>query len=173
MSGILALPLIIAGTLHMAAVKRNLCPGLNRPLNERLFGRNKTVRGMILMPLFSVLGLFITVSLKLNVHGFSVFHSAPVVPLGLALGISYVLSELPNSYLKRRLGIQPGKLPARNRLFFLVLDQADSAIGCVLVYACLIDVPIAALILCVALGPAVHLVANVSLYTLRLREQPF
>src|SRR5690606_27440044 len=92
--------------------------------------------------------------------------------LGLALGLAYVAFELPNSYMKRRLGIAPGKLPERNRFVFALVDQSDSAIGCMLVYALFVAPPWPVLLLLAFLGPAVHLAANLGLYSLGLRKEP-
>ena len=48
------------------------------------------------------------------------------------LGLGYVLGELPNSFAKRRVKIQPGKTigGVLGALFF-VLDQADSVIAAI------------------------------------------
>jgi hypothetical protein len=91
--------------------------------------------------------------------------------LGMLLGLGYLLAELPNSYLKRRLGIPAGRPSPRYRAAFALLDQADSALGFALVYAVITDVPAAQLVLMVLLGPAIHAVANLTLYGLGLRKE--
>jgi hypothetical protein len=53
--------------------------------------------------------------------------------MGGCLGLSYTLGELPNSFLKRRMGIEPGiTLPGFKGLLFSLYDQTDSVLGGVL-----------------------------------------
>jgi hypothetical protein len=47
--------------------------------------------------------------------------------LGGALGLGYCIAELPNSFVKRRLGIPPAHTSSR---FQYLIDQSDSVIGC-------------------------------------------
>ena len=95
----------------------------------------------------------------------------PVV-LGVVLGLAYTLAELPNSYVKRRRGIAPGKLPEHNRLLHAFIDQADSAIACTLAYAALVSIPFSVLVVVTLVGPTLHLVTNLGLYSMGLRREP-
>lgn len=136
----LILPLLVAGAVHAPVIKRNLLPGLARPLDfgrsyrgTRVFGENKTWRGVLLMSAVAVAVVF-GQSLA---YPYEPFRSLSIVDysetrwlaLGLALGVSYSLSELPNSFLKRRLGIPPGGVSRSRAAVQYVADQADSAIG--------------------------------------------
>lgn len=128
---LMALPAIIGGSLHMLAVSKDWLAFMKIPISERLFGANKTVRGFFLMCLFSVVGalalrgilLLFPMDLSIDILGI------PFWQLGLATGFGYVLFELPNSFVKRRMGIGPGELPDRHRFLFLMLDQIDSGMG--------------------------------------------
>jgi CDP-diacylglycerol--serine O-phosphatidyltransferase len=170
----LSLPLVVAGVLHMVVVRRDWFAFAKVPISERHFGRNKTWRGFLVMPLATLLGVALTVPLdgalgsNLDVH----LSSASALSVGLALGLAYVLGELPNSYVKRRLGIAPGALPQSNAAVFAFIDQADSAVACAGAYALLLPVPGMVLAVVCLLGPAIHLVANLSLYAAGLRERP-
>ena len=54
--------------------------------------------------------------------------------IGFLLGLGYSLFELPNSFIKRRLDIKPGKTTnGFKKMFFIFLDQADSVFGVCLV----------------------------------------
>ena len=87
---------------------------------------------------------------------------------------AYALAELPNSYLKRRLGVEPGRTADGGAKWLLVvLDQADSVIGCAVVLAVLCPVTPAFLVGLVVVGSATHLVLNLLLYAVRLRHNPF
>lgn len=136
----LILPLLVAGAVHALVIKKNLLPGLARPLDfgrsfrgARVLGENKTWRGVVLMSTVAV-----TVVLGQSLlYGYEPFRSLSIVDysetswlaLGVALGLSYSLSELPNSFLKRRLGIPPGGVSRSRAAVQYVVDQADSAVG--------------------------------------------
>lgn len=59
---------------------------------------------------------------------------ANLVFLGFIAGVGYILGELPNSFFKRRIGIQAGDVPEDKKYWFIALDQLDSAIGVGLAY---------------------------------------
>ena len=46
----LQIPVVIGGVLHMLVVTHNWLPTLKKPIQQRLFGANKTWRGMLLVP---------------------------------------------------------------------------------------------------------------------------
>jgi CDP-diglyceride synthetase len=164
---ILSLPLVVSGGLHMAVVKLDLLSGLKVPIARRWFGANKTWRGVVVMSVATVFGVWLTASVWPDQ-----FQAWSATTLGVLLGLGYVAAELPNSFIKRRLGIEPGKRPAQHRLWFTLADQADSAIGCALVYAWTLRLSAATLLILVALGPAIHLVVNYTLYLMHLRREP-
>ena len=170
----LTVPLIVAGVLHMAIVRFNVLSALRVPIHERLFGPNKTWRGAVVMPIVTTLGVYVGRAVD-PIFGPSLlvsYRSVSPILVGCVLGVAYVLAELPNSWWKRRLGIAPGELPQTNRFLFALLDQADSAIGCVIALYFLMSVPVAVLAVVVIIGPAVHLVVNLSLYLAGLRKRP-
>ena len=120
-------PLIITNIGHMLVVKKNYLIILNQPISQQLFGKNKTWRGFLFVPFINAIALlFINLIVPLNLN-----HPAL---LGLILGLAYVLAELPNSLLKRSLGIQAGEQHKRFKLPFALLDKTDSAFGVALVY---------------------------------------
>jgi CDP-diglyceride synthetase len=164
---ILSVPLVIAGGLHMAVVTLDLLPALKIPIHQGWFGRNKTWRGVIVMPVAAALGVMLAVSVWPGQFG----GWNPVV-LGVLLGLAYALAELPNSFVKRRLGIEPGKRPPQNGAWFALADQADSAIACALVYGWALRLTPGTILLLLALGPAIHLMVNYTLYLMRLRREP-
>jgi CDP-diacylglycerol--serine O-phosphatidyltransferase len=164
---ILSVPLIVSGITHMAAVRANFVPWLRIPLHREWFGQNKTWRGVLVMPLATILGVKLTDSLWPGA-----FAGWDSIALGIMLGLAYVAFELPNSFIKRRLGIEPGKRPARHAFAFAFADQADSAIGCALVYWYALDLRVQTVLLLILIGPVVHLMVNYTLYLLSLRREP-
>jgi hypothetical protein len=131
---VLILPLIFANIIHIFMVKVNALKWLKIPINEKLFGTNKTYRGfvivIVLSSVFSTLGTYL-------MDDYSPFLG---FKYGCLLGLGYVLFELPNSFLKRRLGIAPGTTPDKNKLLFNILDKTDSTLGVSLSYILISDI---------------------------------
>lgn len=92
-------------------------------------------------------------------------------PLGILLGLAYVAFELPNSYLKRRLDISPGKTAKDAWKYpFILLDQIDSLIGILLVLHLYISLNWAQIIGLLLVGTLTHLGVNRLLYLAKLRQ---
>lgn len=93
--------------------------------------------------------------------------------VAIILGSAYCLAELPNSFLKRRLGILEGKTSPKNKWLFVILDQADSVLGCLLAYKLLMPISWPVFFGTLVTGTLVHLFFNVLLFALKLRKNPF
>ncbi len=158
----------------MLVVKTNVLSYLNKPVHQRLFGLNKTWRGFIVMPLATWPGVLIAqvVEASLDIKTL-VFADQSSFKLAFLLGLGYCLAELPNSFLKRRLGIKEGKTSDHYKWFFVILDQADSAIGCLLAYRLVLPISWDIFYLTILFGTVVHLLINVLLYRLGIRKNPY
>lgn len=121
----LYIPLIISNVLHMIVVKRDLFPNLKTPLNQKLFGKNKTLRGFLFVTVVTALA-FIAINGVSSKHLF----------FGALLGFTYMLFELPNSFAKRRMGIKEGEASSSKMVSFII-DKSDSAFGVSFVYCLL------------------------------------
>jgi len=168
---VLTLPLIVGGILHMVVVKTDALSYLKIPLHQSWFGANKTWRGIIVMPLLTMLGVALAKLLE-QVWQLSFLENYHWFTLGLILGIGYVIPELPNSYIKRRMGITPGQMSEHSPWLFSIIDQADSVIGCVVVYALLGIGEWSIWLFLIFFGTGVHLLLNLILWSLRLRKNP-
>jgi len=166
----LFLPLLGGGVLHGLAMKGDWWPGLRRPLDggwspggRRLFGANKTFRG----PLVVGLGTALVCGLQTDL----LHHWAPARALelvdygqvngwlfGFALGVAAMLGELPNSFLKRRLGVAPGTTTPRPLLkpVFYLLDQVDLFLGAWPVAALAVTPSLSRVLLSLLLGVLLH-----------------
>jgi hypothetical protein len=167
-------PLVFAGVVHAFVIKRDLLPRLERPLDggrrfrgRPLLGTSKTWRGVTVMAFACIAGTLA----QLGIGRLGAFHElelvhltlASAIALGVALGLGYSLAELPNSFLKRRVGIGPGQVSAsRARLQYLA-DQGDSALGGTLAIAFFLPVP-HVLAIVFAVGLALHVVFDRLLY---------
>jgi CDP-diglyceride synthetase len=183
------LPVIFAGVLNMVFVKSPLLNPLKTPMDNglvlsdgrRLLGANKTWKGFwgmavlggLVMIVWGLLsghgGVLYENNLLYKDHDNSVLFNALV---GLALGLAYVVFELPNSFFKRRLDIGPGQTPAGVKgLPFWILDQVDSLFGCVLVVALLFPMSPLFYLAYVTLGGLTHIVINILLYSVKLKRE--
>lgn len=156
-------PLLFAGLLHhLVVIRYNLFPFLAKPIDcnrqlrgQPLLGTSKTWRGLLAIPLLSAIG-----SLIIS-HIVRVPVTLSPLWVGFLLGAGYAIAELPNSFIKRRLGIRAGEeAPRAFRIFFLIFDQIDSVLGAI--FAMVLIYP-ASFTLCVSIlivGGLLHLVVD-------------
>ncbi len=162
----------IGGVLHMVAVKKDWLPFLKIPVSQRLFGKNKTIRGFILMPLFSVPGAYLAYALLGGYERLTVnIRETPWLVFGLVVGFCYVLSELPNSFVKRRMGIAPGESPTKGRFLMTMVDNLDSSIGGGILFYFYFKAPLLTALAVVVLGPLVSFIIKRLLYLLKLKKK--
>ncbi len=148
-----ALPVIGAGAVHIAVIRSGALANLARfPLDSgisfggrRLFGANKTLRGLVVMPLAGgALATLLDLIPNARTWCVSIVQAERPFLWGAALGAGYLLGELPNSFLKRRLDIAPGDAAHGNtRAIFWILDQIDSLLGVLAVALLFGSLPIA------------------------------
>jgi CDP-diglyceride synthetase len=171
---LLSVPLIVGGILHMIAVKADILSYLKKPIHQRWFGLNKTWRGFFVMPLATLPGVWLAQSLE-PVFDIStpLLVGQSAIFLALALGTGYCFAELPNSYMKRRLGIKEGQTSEKYKWLFIIFDQVDSAIGCMIAYRIFIPVSLTTMAYTIVFGTVLHLFINVSLYQAGIRKNPF
>jgi len=138
----LTAPILIAGLVHVAVITRDVAPALARPIDggrrwrgRPLLGRNKTWRGFLVMPAATAITIagqqaFAARAAQLAALGPLARRAPPAWMVGALCGAAYVLAELPNSFVKRRLGIAPGTSAPRARAAQYLVDQVDSVVGC-------------------------------------------
>lgn len=185
------MPVIFAGILNMVWVKLPYLSSWSKPIDKnknfyddkRIFGANKTWKGFIGMIIFAIIstiiwGLICSKLQYLNANNYLYRNNDNSLTyniyIGFLLGLAYALLELPNSFLKRRINIVPGKtLKGLKSIFFVLLDQADSIFGCVLVIAFVYPMSFKFYIAYVCLGALTHIVINMCLYLAKLRKNMF
>jgi hypothetical protein len=164
----LALPVILAGAMHIFVIRRDLWPGLARvPLDggatfrgRRVLGDHKTVRGAVVMAGATV--AFAGAQAALGAcwpaaRALAFDHGTHWLPWGLLLGIGYVVGELPNSFVKRQLDIRPGAAaPGLLAPLFWLADQLDSLVGVLCLMALVWVPPVAVAAVLTVLTLAVH-----------------
>jgi len=165
----LTAPILIAGLVHVAVITLDLAPELARPIDagrrwrgRPVLGRNKTWRGFVVMPAATAVTIAAQQALAVRSR-----HLAGLAPLrrgappawivGAICGAAYVLAELPNSFVKRRLGIAPGSSASRAGAAQYLVDQLDSVVGCAIAIRMLYRVGTADAAASALLGAACHI----------------
>ncbi len=147
---LLLLALGVGLAAHGLCIRLGCARALARPIDcgrtwrgRRIFGENKTFRGIVAVGAGSGIGTGLVALLAraaLPASPLAGLGLTTALLLGLGSGAAAMLSELPNSFLKRRLDIPPGRAPTRGAAgaLFLVLDQVDMLVGWWLVLAVLV-----------------------------------
>lgn len=160
---IVLVPLVLTSILHMAAVKENWLRVFQIPFWRTGFGENKTWRGVLIVP--SVNGLFL---LFIS----SIFQLKVAYPflLGYILGLSYLLFELPNSFLKRKAGIKAGGHHRDHKYLFYILDKTDSSFGVTLTYFLITGITLRMALALFLINSTMHAVIAFVLVKLRIKS---
>jgi hypothetical protein len=144
---------------------------------RRLFGDNKTVRGLVVMVPAGAIAL----PLSAAIFDRTLPSPAGIWPLTLpgyaALGawcaLGFMLGELPNSFLKRQLDIAPGAAGAGRALpWHFAADRLDSGIGLLLAASLVIHVPWSTWAIVLAIGPIFHWSFSFLMFRLGLKARP-
>lgn len=160
---IVLVPLIVSNVLHMIVIKKDIFNVLTKPISSKLFGKNKTWRGFVFVPLVNGFVLYLLYIL----NEFQLQHPFFI---GCILGFAYMLFELPNSFLKRRLGIQAGEKAASKKVLFALIDKTDSAFGVSFVYFLMGNISFQFAVLLFFTSSATHIIISQTLVYLHLKK---
>ena len=179
----LVLPVVLGGLGHVAVLKTNVLRSLAVPIDNGarlrgrpVFGENKTWRGIALMTGLTALASGTQAALARRnrwTSALDVLQSARVNAwlTGALCGLTYCLAELPNSFVKRQLGIAPGARATRASRLQYVVDQADSVAGCLLALRLLYRAAARELITAFALGITVHIGIDQLIYAIGVKSR--
>ena len=173
------LAFVLAGIAQTSWLRSRWSARFARPLDRgrtwrgrRIFGDNKTWRGLVVM--VPATGLAFLVARQL------VFPSGlwPLSPAGYFLlgcwgGLGFMLGELPNSFLKRQWDIGPGQAPAHPRAQQLcfAIDQVDSVVGGLLALSLVVPVPLLSWVYVLVIGAVIHWGFNLLFVMLGLKTR--
>jgi CDP-2,3-bis-(O-geranylgeranyl)-sn-glycerol synthase len=138
---------------------------------RRIFGGNKTARGFIAMvPAAAVSFVLIGAWAKLAGASDGLWDMRPAAYLmtGFWAGLGFMAGELPNSFLKRQLGIPPGGSP-NGRIAAAVAflaDRLDSVVGMLCVLSLVVPVPARTWAYVLIAGPVLHGAFSLLVYRL-------
>jgi CDP-diglyceride synthetase len=145
---------------------------------RRWFGPNKTWKGFVVMvpaaaSIFALLG---SVAGALPAMGAGLWQLSPMgwAGLGSAAGFGFMAAELPNSFIKRQLGVEAGEAPQgrTTRWIAFLGDRLDSIIGMLVAITLAVPTPWQVWILVLSIGPGVHWLFSVVLYALGVKARP-
>lgn len=171
----LFLPAYAANSTPVLAKRIGLLPALARPLDggrrlgsQPVFGPHKTIRGVLvgwcsavvvaLLQRLGAQGTGLVAALSSEAH-------RVVSPLlwGTALGLGALLGDVAKSFVKRRLGIPPGRR-------WIPWDQLDMVAGGLLGASLVSPIPLPEALVIVVATPILGLLVNIGSYLLSVKE---
>jgi len=173
----------VSGAAHVAWLSSQTAQRMAWPVDgglmfrqRRLFGDNKRVSGFFVLPIAASLSFWVFAALWARLPGEVPAMIWPLSTggyalLGFACGLAFLVAELPNSFLKRQIGIAPGEVSSSPgvRFFTMALDRFDSVLGCLLVVSLIVPVSLATWLWVLVLGVATHALFSVAMYRLGLK----
>jgi len=145
---------------------------------NRIFGDNKTPRGFVVMVpatalAFALLHHLLGAVDPSWVQGIWPLTDGESLALGALAGLGFMLGELPNSFVKRQLGILPGHAARGGfaRTLSFVFDRLDSVLGALLATSLMVPTPWRMWTFVLLIGPGVHWLFSVALFCLRVKPR--
>lgn len=181
----LILAFVLAGLLHSLWMKNRFSQTFAIPIDggrmfrgRRILGENKTLRGFVVMIpaaalAFAAIGALL--SLPEGVPPVTLWQLTPTgyAALGAWAGFGFMAGELPNSFVKRRLGILPGRAPASRftRAICFAVDHVDSIVGMLVAVTLAVHTPWTTWLWVLVLGPSIHLLFSWWLYRMGVKRR--
>ena len=128
---------------------------------HRLLGDNKTARGFVVMVPATALSFAALAALAgwtAGIAGLWPLTPAGYLVAGFWAGLGFMAGELPNSFVKRQLGIDAGASPPGlvASAVSLLADRLDSVIGMLIVLSLVVPVPWLIWLYVLVAGPVLH-----------------
>jgi hypothetical protein len=180
----LILAFMLAGIFHSLWLHNRLSQVLAIPLDGgRMFrgrpilGENKTVRGFVMIPAAALAFAAVAaiISLPQGAPPATLWQLTPAgyAALGTWAGFGFMAAELPNSFMKRQLGISPGQAPASRltRAICFTIDHLDSVVGMLVAVTVVVHTPWMTWAWVLILGPSIHLLFSWWLFRLGVKRR--
>src|SRR5215510_5978709 len=182
----LILAFVLAGALHSLWLKNRLSQALAIPLDggrmlrgRPILGENKTLRGFVVMIPAAALAFAVVSALLSFPQGVPPATLWQLTPAGYAAlgawaGFGFMAGELPNSFVKRQLGILTGQAPASGftRTICFTVDHIDSIVGMLLAVTLAVPTPWTTWLWVLVLGPSIHLIFSWWLFRMGVKGRP-
>lgn len=171
----ITLPILISGLFFIASMKYGWFTYLHKPIDfgqrigkTEVFGPNKNWRGALFYILGGTLVTYLLHLLQPTQNWIApVFSNEPLL-LGISSCSAYVLGELVNSFVKRRLGISPG---SQGKLLQKFIDNTDGALATGVVYIFIFNVSLELLLAAFVISLVIHASTDVLMRKLRLKSK--
>jgi CDP-2,3-bis-(O-geranylgeranyl)-sn-glycerol synthase len=141
---------------------------------RRILGANKTLRGFLVMvPATAVSFALLVAVVDASSIGLWPLPVEGYAALGAWAGFGFMAGELPNSCLKRQLGIAPGGAPAGRTaatIHFLI-DRLDSGVGTLGAMALVVPVPMQTVAVVLLAGPFIHWSFSAAMFQLGIKAR--
>jgi hypothetical protein len=180
----LILAFALAGILHSLWLHNRLSQVLAIPLDGgRMFrgrpilGENKTLRGFVMIPAAALAFAAVAaiISFPEGAPPATLWQLTPAgyAALGTWAGFGFMAAELPNSFVKRQLGIQPGQAPASRltKAICFTIDHLDSIVGMLAAVTVAVRTPWMTWAWVLILGPSIHLLFSWWLFRLGVKRR--
>lgn len=138
---------------------------LNIPINKKLFGENKTYRGLFFGIILSIVIAFLQRLLSALFRSIEIlnYNEINIFIFGFVMGFGALMGDLLKSLIKRKLNIAPGKS-------FPIFDQIDWIIGTIIILNFYIDITIDFIVVSILLLGILHFLTNIVSYKLKIRK---
>lgn len=181
----LILAFVLAGVLQSLWLNNRYSQRLAIPLDggrmfrgRPIFGENKTLRGFVVMIpaaalAFTVIGTLISLPQGTPPETLWQLTPAGYAALGGWAGFGFMAGELPNSFVKRQLGILPGQAPSSSftRTICFTIDHVDSIIGMLAAVTVAVPTPWTTWLWVLVLGPSIHLLFSWWLFRMGVKRR--
>lgn len=144
---------------------------------EEIFGLNKNIRGFIIFiictPVFAIVLLKLLDILSISIGDISDISTHIFILKYMLIGLLYPLGELPNSFIKRRISINPGdkaKDPTLQKVFAFI-DNFDSIIACGVGYYLAFGFSTQIVIFAIFIGGLIHLGTDKLMEKIKLKTK--
>ena len=134
------------------------------PVNEKIFGKNKTYRGLIFGILFAIIIAFAQYLAYSPLSYLYFFDYSNWLELGFLIGSGAVFGDLIKSFFKRMLGYKPGQP-------FVPFDQIDFVIGALLFVSLVFELTIEMIVTIIITSFILHILVNHAAYYLKIRNE--
>lgn len=175
-------PLLVSAALFGIARRFRFLRALDRPIDagrsfhgERLLGDGKTWRGVLVAVVGSVATVAFQKAVRTHAAGWELvdYRKLSPVSFGAAMGVGAMLGELPNSFVKRRLGIpQGGTSRGWTSVLFYVWDQVDLLTGAWPLVVFWVWPRVLVVVVSFALALAIHPLVALVGYAVGARDSP-
>jgi hypothetical protein len=149
--------------------------GGRRLRGRPLFGNSKTFRGPVAVAAGAAAVFAVQQHLLHGLDAFAAIELVDYAPLpgwwlGGAAGAAAELSELPNSFVKRRLAIDPGGTASgAPGVVFYLWDQLDLLLGFWLVFGLVVPATPLRVVFSIAIAGSIHPLLTLAGYLLGMR----